>query len=147
MRCPAYQLRCKNTAGGEHTIKLPLPKDVTLGTHKPLREGWIDLVCPTCNQLHRYAGTEVAHSFEEVLDLRKLPPEPVPIRIELSCANPGCGERTVLYGVRPAEEDGRAALRRIRNSAVFVTCANGHTLVLPDSAAWKSAEGPNCNPF
>jgi hypothetical protein len=147
MRCPSYLVRCKNAAGGEHRIHLPLPKDLTLGTYKPSREGEIDLVCPECRQLHRYAGTEVQHTFEEVGDVRHLPPDPVPMRIELACAHPGCGQRAVIYAVRSPEEDPGVARARVSQSAVFVDCAAGHPLVLPEAARWKVTEGPNCNPF
>lgn len=148
MRLPAYQLTCKNKEGGQHRIKLPLPKDVTLGTHKPAREGLqVDLACPRCKQVHRYTGNEVVHSFEEIVDLRKLPPDPVPVRIEVACAHPNCNARAVLYTVRAPDEEGRASLERVHGSAVFVDCAAGHPLVLPDIARWRVTDGPNCNPF
>ncbi|HXZ26701.1 MAG TPA: hypothetical protein VEG08_01755 [Terriglobales bacterium] len=148
MRYPIYELGCKNELVGQHTISLPLPKDVTIGGHRPVRAGiTVNFACPRCNYVYEYSGVEVQHSYRATEDLRHLPPEPTPVEVEFGCAQAECGGRIRVYTTRDGAEDRKDLLARLAAAVYFVTCPKGHKAIFPGGADCKITEGPRSNPF
>jgi hypothetical protein len=147
---PTYELDCKNTAAsfGAHHIDLPLPAQLTLGGAPPSRDHIknVAFICPLCEHVHRYDGSDLRHRVNQV-DLERMPPVPVPVRITILCRHAGCGVAVTVYTTRKPSEKRPDVVVRLRRAVFHVRCENGHIVDFACDQAYELNDGPLSNPF